>query len=79
VKIARFVVCHTRSMANTDTLVKLKNFLNSKEGELLIAYLSDVLTANCCKNKEALEIKGFGECIQEIKVIPQKLENKYKE
>ena len=61
-------------MTELERLIRLRNYLNCEDGKLLISYLSDILTANCCKNRESQEIKGFGECIEAIKLIPSKVE-----
>lgn len=67
-------------MAKTDRqiLVNLRNLIVTPEGQQLIDYLSDYITEIACRNKDANEIKGMCELLQQIKVIPSKLEN-YKE
>ena len=59
-----------------ENLVRLKNLVNSADGKLLVMYLSDYLTKNCCARREPSEVKGMGELLHVIKSIPQELEKK---
>lgn len=72
IKIARFAKCYNISM-DMDNLVKLRNYLECKEGCLLITYMSDYITENACKNREASEIKGMCELLHRIKSIPNEV------
>lgn len=61
-------------------LIELRNYLNQSTGKilvnLLVNYLSDYITENACKQREASEIKGMCELLQQIKLIPNKVEQK---
>lgn len=57
-----------------ENLVKIRNYLRTFEGQSLINYLSDYITENACKQREASEIKGMCELLQQIKLIPNKVE-----
>lgn len=57
-----------------ENLVKVRNLLATAEGNALVTYLSDYITSNACKNREASEIKGMCELLQQIKLIPDKVE-----
>lgn len=59
---------------NLDNIIRLRNFLRQPEGELLVNYLSDYITENACRPREASEIKGMCELLQQIKLIPDKVE-----
>lgn len=59
-----------------EDLVKIRNLLTTSDGRLLVAYLSDYVTKQACSNREASEIKGMCELIQQIKDIPKKVESK---
>ena len=61
-----------------ENLVKIRNLLNSQEGKLLVDYLSDYITENACKTRDASEIKGMCELLQQIKLIPGKVEQRRK-
>ncbi|MCD7779812.1 MAG: hypothetical protein LUH05_03990 [Candidatus Gastranaerophilales bacterium] len=56
-----------------ENLVKLRNYLELKEGGLLITYMSDYITENACKNREASEIKGMCELLHKVKSIPNEV------
>lgn len=66
---------YKRCILDTENLVKLRNYLKSSEGKLLVNYLSDYITENACKQREASEIKGMCELLQQIKKVPDKVEN----
>lgn len=70
---ARFAVCHTLIM-DKESLVEIRNYLRTAGGQYLINYLSDYITDNACKQREASEIKGMCELLQQIKLIPNKVE-----
>lgn len=59
-----------------EELIKLRNILTTSEGRLFITYLSDYVTKQACCLREASEIKGMCELIQQIKDIPKKVEIK---
>lgn len=61
-----------------ENLLKIRNYLNCSQGQLLVDYLSDYITANACKSRDASEIKGMCELLQQIKLIPQKVEQRRK-
>jgi hypothetical protein len=58
----------------TENLIRLRNYIVTNEGSLLINFLSDYITENACKSREASEIKGMCELLQQIKSIPNKVE-----
>lgn len=62
-----------------EDLVKLRNLLATYDGKLLMEYLQDYVTKQACGQREASEIKGMCTLIQQIKDIPQKVENKKEE
>lgn len=57
-----------------ENLVKIRNLLATADGKLLVNYLGDYITDNACKNRDASEIKGMCELLQQIKLIPGKVE-----
>lgn len=57
-------------------LVLLRNLLNEPSGKLLLTFLQDYVTNQACKQREASEIKGMCELIQQLKDIPKRVENK---
>lgn len=57
-----------------ENLVKIRNYLQTSDGQSLINYLSDYITEAACKQREASEIKGMCELLQQIKLIPNKVE-----
>lgn len=57
-----------------ENLVLIRNMLNSEVGKNLIGYLSDYITSNACKAREASEIKGMCELLEQIKRIPNEVE-----
>ena len=61
---------------NIDNLYLVRNFLQTDTGDLLINYLSNYITENACKNREASEIKGMCELLHQIKKIPQLVDKK---
>lgn len=72
---ARFVVCHTAVMERED-LLKLRNAVSNTEiGGILDRYISNYVTSNACKQREASEIKGMCELWEQIKRIPSVVEN----
>ena len=62
-----------------EDLVKLRNLLATDDGKLLMEYLQDYVTKQACGQREASEIKVMCTLIQQIKDIPQKVENEKKE
>lgn len=61
---------------NIEDLIELRNYLNQHGGQLLVNYLSDYITENACKQRDASEIKGLCELLHQIKLIPNKVEQK---
>ncbi len=61
-------------MENIEDLVKLRNFVNSRDGILLEKYISDYITTLACSGIEANIIKGMCMLFNEIKNIPEKYE-----
>lgn len=59
-----------------DELVRVRNLIQSYEGQLLLSYLQDYITENACKNREASELKGMCELVQRIKELPALVEKK---
>lgn len=57
-------------------LVLLRNLLNEPSGKLLLTFLQDYVTNQACKQREASEIKGMCELIQQLKDIPKRVEQK---
>lgn len=57
-----------------ENLVKIRNYLKAEEGQLLVNYLTDYITENACLKREPSEIKGMCELVQQIKLIPNKVE-----
>lgn len=70
---ARFALCHNADM-DREHLVRLRNYIQTEEGTLLMSYLSDYITKEACKKREAFEIKGMCELLQQIKSIPDIVE-----
>ena len=71
---ARFVVCHTYDM-EIESLLKLRNTISNTDiGGILDRYISDYITSNACKQREASEIKGMCELWEQIKRIPDVVE-----
>lgn len=76
---ARFSICHSEIMAKIDNLLLLRNELSDKQlGGVLLAYLQDFVTEQAVKNLDAVEIKGMCRIIQQIKTIPEQVENERK-
>lgn len=59
-----------------DELVRVRNVIQSYEGQLLLSYLQDYITENACKNRDASELKGMCELVQRIKELPALVEKK---
>ena len=59
-----------------EELTSLRNTIQSYEGKLLLAYLQDYVTNQACLKREASEIKGMCELIQQIKDVPKTVEKK---
>lgn len=59
-----------------DELVRVRNVIQSYEGQLLLSYLQDYITENACKNRDASELKGMCELVQRIKELPTLVEKK---
>jgi hypothetical protein len=59
-----------------EELISLRNAIQSYEGKLLLAYLQDYVTNQACLKREASEIKGMCELIQQIKDVPKIVEKK---
>lgn len=57
-------------------LVKIRNVLATDDGKLLMEFLQDYVTKQACGQREASEIKGMCILIQQLKDIPQRVENK---
>jgi hypothetical protein len=72
---ARFQNCHNAPM-DIEYLVKIKNLLGTVEGKLLMEYAQDYITKQAFKQRDASEIKGMCELIEQFKQIPKKLEEK---
>ncbi len=62
------------AILDTENLVRIRNYLNCQEGQLLVNYLMDYITKNACMKREASEIKGMCELVQQIKQIPDEVE-----
>ncbi|MCM1003567.1 MAG: hypothetical protein NC408_04425 [Candidatus Gastranaerophilales bacterium] len=58
-----------------DDLVLLRNYLQQSEGKLLVNFLSNYITENACRQREASEIKGMCELLHQIKTMPNKVAN----
>lgn len=59
-----------------ESLLKLRNAISNTDiGEILNRYISDYITSNACKQREASEIKGMCELWEQIKRIPNVVEN----
>lgn len=64
-------------MTSLEELLQLKNELISQPiGGVLLAYLQDYITAESCNNRNAEQIKGMCELVQQIKNIPLKIKNR---
>lgn len=64
-------------MTNIEDLLRLRNeIIQQPIGGVLLEYLSDYITAEACKNRDAEQIKGMCELVQRIKDIPQRIENR---
>lgn len=64
-------------MTNIEDLLRLRNeIIQQPIGGVLLEYLSDYITAEACKNRNAEQIKGMCELVQRIKDIPQRIENR---
>ena len=72
---ARFKNCQN-SLMDREHLVLLRNLLNEPSGKLLLTFLQDYVTNQACKQREASEIKGMCELIQQLKDIPKRVEQK---
>lgn len=61
-----------------ENLIALRNDLyNTRTGERLLEYLQDYITEqSCIANREPNTIKGMCEIVQQIKIIPQKVDKK---
>jgi hypothetical protein len=63
-------------MTSIEDLLRLRNeIIQQPIGGVLLEYLSDYITAEACKNRNAEQIKGMCELVQRIKDIPSKVEN----
>lgn len=66
-------------MTSREDLLTLRNDLIQKDlGNILLAYLQDYVTEQAVKNLDAIEIKGMCRIIQQIKTIPEQVENERK-
>jgi hypothetical protein len=64
-------------MTSIEDLLRLRNeIIQQPIGGVLLEYLSDYITAEACKNRDAEQIKGMCELVQRIKDIPQRIENR---
>jgi hypothetical protein len=64
-------------MTAREDLLRLRNeVIQQPIGGMLLAYLQDYITAESCNNRNAEQIKGMCELVQQIKNIPKKLENR---
>jgi hypothetical protein len=64
-------------MASIEELVQLRNdLLMQPIGSVLLAYLQDYITAESCNNRNAEQIKGMCELVQQLKNIPKKLDKR---
>ena len=64
-------------MTSIEDLLRLRNeILQQPIGGVLLAYLQDYITAESCNNRNAEQIKGMCELVQQIKLIPQKVEKR---
>jgi hypothetical protein len=62
-------------MNDREDLLTLRNdLILQPTGGLLLEYLTDYITAEACKNRNAEQIKGMCELVQQIKDIPKKVE-----
>ena len=70
---ARFENCHSKDMTDKrELLLSIRNqILQQPIGGVLLSYLQDYITAEACKNRNADEIKGMCELVQQIKEIPE--------
>lgn len=57
-----------------EKLLLLRNTLNTDIGNILKEYLSDYITKNACLNRDASEIKGMCELLEQIKKVPERVE-----
>jgi hypothetical protein len=62
-------------MASIEDLLKLRDLIHQPLGNVLIAYLQDYVTSEACNNRNAEQIKGMCELVQQLKNIPNKVEN----
>lgn len=61
-------------MTDREDLLTLRNdLLQQPIGGVLLNFLHDYITAEACKNRDAQQIKGMCELIQQIKDIPQQI------
>lgn len=66
-------------MAKIEDLLTLRNNLSDKQlGITLLNYLQDLVTSYAVKNLDAIEIKGMCRLIQDIKDIPDVVEQERK-
>lgn len=57
-----------------ENLLRIRNYLAAPEGSLLLGYLQDYITKQACLKREASEIKGMCELVQQVKNIPGEVE-----
>ena len=62
-------------MTSREDLLRLRNDLIQKDlGNILLAFMQDYVTEQSVKNLDATEIKGMCRLIQQLKDIPEKVE-----
>lgn len=63
-------------MAEIDDLLRLRNELLQRDlGIVVLNFLQNTVTQYAAKNLDATEIKGMCRLIQDLKDIPEKVEN----
>lgn len=64
-------------MTSREDLLTLRNELSQRElGKVLLNFLQDYVTEQAVKNLDAIEIKGMCRLIQQVKNIPEMVDNK---
>lgn len=64
-------------MTSREDLLTLRNELSQRElGKILLNFLQDYVTEQAVKNLDAIEIKGMCRLIQQVKNIPEMVDNK---
>jgi ferritin len=64
-------------MTSREDLLRLRNELSQRElGKVLLNFLQDYVTEQAVKNLDAIEIKGMCRLIQQVKNIPEMVDNK---